>query len=971
MMSSLSVRVGNAGAGPIPEGVIVAFYEGNPAAGGQLLGTVTVSNLEAGKFQDVMLNGVASLNGENDIYAIVDSDNQIIECNEANNNVMLPVLVQTTSGNIEVGTDEPLYGPQSTVVLQGAISNSSALPGEFESELRIEDMQGTIVASFTRHHVGPLAGGSVTQIAESWNTASLLAGTYRLRGLLYSLSGVLLDEAVSEFEIAHSTKDVLALNLRTTTDKPLYHTTDTVQIENLLQNLTSNMLVNGAELHLSVLGPSGIEVFGEIIPLGELLPHAQRKFNNVLQLSRAVEGGYQVKGLVVDSAGQVLASDLAHIEIKESLSASLAGAVTAQFPVINYGEQQVCNYAVENLGVQDYTGLTLRQTIVAMDTLTELDTNISIIDLVSGATSTGLDTSFNTQGYEIGHYSCILQAQIEGAWVSLANAFFELIEPPINISATLGADDRGRVLVLLDDERQDCTGITDLGLENTYATPLGVDATVEVQLFDQAGALVDTETTVLDTRTINQQFGTDSIDLIIDDFSATHLAVTVNGAGTLSGKLGAGYQVVATVTQASGNLALDSGLVVTDCGQTLSINDIRGDYRVATLGLLEAANDPLGPNHTPDLFTQRAYLENLLQQTNWSYTIVTNKDNFAAELHTGGYVNYLLLSEQIKLDEQVQKELREAVYRGEGLVEAGGHDQRQGRLDEALGIKFIGKHSDMSGVAPTDSALHAQATGTFGLIDRQLRTQLEGATALGYFKDTTGATTTEPAITDHGFGNGRSLHVGFDLLAEAALAGGDNLYGELILAALSHVHPATINPVAGLAYPIKLTLTNEGIATLGRARITLPAGVTVADTGSATLEGTILAWPFDLAETGTQTFTAWLILPEGAIHLDALIQTGIDPDFVDHVTAALDITPQAEASVTDALNAVVALNSNQYKQVKKYLQWAEQDVVAGDHQQALSALTRASDALIKIGTAESGGIRLMVAEGIRLVSRRI
>jgi hypothetical protein len=58
-----------------------------------------------------------------------------------------------------------------------------------------------------------------------------------------------------------------------------------------------------------------------------------------------------------------------------------------------------------------------------------------------------------------------------------------------------------------------------------------------------------------------------------------------------------------------------------------------------------------------------------------------------------------LLSETVKLAETVQQELREAVNRGEGLIEAGGHDQRQGRIDETLGLKFNGKYPRMTGIS--------------------------------------------------------------------------------------------------------------------------------------------------------------------------------------------------------------------------------------------------------------------------------
>ncbi len=65
--TSLSVRIGNAGAGPLPGEVQVAFYEGDPASGGILLGPVGINSLPAGQYQDVVLDGVSSLSGDANI----------------------------------------------------------------------------------------------------------------------------------------------------------------------------------------------------------------------------------------------------------------------------------------------------------------------------------------------------------------------------------------------------------------------------------------------------------------------------------------------------------------------------------------------------------------------------------------------------------------------------------------------------------------------------------------------------------------------------------------------------------------------------------------------------------------------------------------------------------------------------------------------------------------------------------------
>ncbi|WP_161624000.1 carboxypeptidase regulatory-like domain-containing protein [Methylohalobius crimeensis] len=387
-------------------------------------------------------------------------------------------------------------------------------------------------------------------------------------------------------------------------------------------------------------------------------------------------------------------------------------------------------------------------------------------------------------------------------------------------------------------------------------------------------------------------------------------------------------------------------------------------------GPSKGGNDPLGPNHRPDLPIQRTVLETLLTEAGWSYTVVTRSDDFARELRSGGYVAYLLLSEQVKLAESVQKELREAVYRGEGLVEAGGHDQRQGRIDEALGVTFHGKYAGMTGVGLLDSPVASSGDAEFQLVDRSLRASLEGATAIGYFS-ADGMATGEPAVTAYEYGLGRTVYAGIDLLAEASLTGADGLYGELMLDALAYVHPDDLTHLTQVVYPVRVALDNQGIATPGQVILSLPEGVTVVDARGAEIDADALIWPFDLAEGGHVTFHAWLKLPDVPVPIDALIQSGAAPDWEDQEALTLDLAPAPLITVEEAYALAAPIKGQAYKQVRKYLQWAQNDSAAGDWPAALSSLLRAADALIPIATPESESLREAVARAIRTVSIHI
>ena len=87
----LTARIGNAGARTVPRSVPVAFYDGDPRAGGVLLGVVFTSNyLPTGSFTDVSLD-LANAVTTATVWVAADDDgtgtSRIFEKNEDNNRV--------------------------------------------------------------------------------------------------------------------------------------------------------------------------------------------------------------------------------------------------------------------------------------------------------------------------------------------------------------------------------------------------------------------------------------------------------------------------------------------------------------------------------------------------------------------------------------------------------------------------------------------------------------------------------------------------------------------------------------------------------------------------------------------------------------------------------------------------------------------------------------------------------------------
>ncbi|WP_459868476.1 carboxypeptidase regulatory-like domain-containing protein [Endothiovibrio diazotrophicus] len=86
----LRVRVGNGGAVVTPAGVDVSFYEGDPAAGGRLLGSVPIPEIVSGGFFDLRFDGFGELLADVELYAVADLADTLPECNEQNNVATAP-----------------------------------------------------------------------------------------------------------------------------------------------------------------------------------------------------------------------------------------------------------------------------------------------------------------------------------------------------------------------------------------------------------------------------------------------------------------------------------------------------------------------------------------------------------------------------------------------------------------------------------------------------------------------------------------------------------------------------------------------------------------------------------------------------------------------------------------------------------------------------------------------------------------
>jgi sugar lactone lactonase YvrE len=837
----LRVRIGNAGRSQSRGNLLVSFYEGDPLAGGLLLGSVTTGPIDAGDFRDVSLDGVSGLAGTVDLFAVVDADNRVPECNETNNTVQIPGDVIARLGQIGVSTDQVIYDALTPVFLQAQVTNNGTLAGVVSVALQVEDASGTLIQAFGAQDVGPLGPGESAAVNAEWNTATFAAGMYGARAVLRASDGSILSEATSGFEIRHSDTpgEVVVAALRTTTDRAVYHTTDVVQVRDLVGNLSVDTILSGTFLRLSILDPNGQTIFGQDVLLADLAPGGIAEITTPVQLRVATEGTFRVLGSVIDSEMNVLATDETQFLVQLDLRQALSGSVTAESATLDVGVPQVCIFRIRNNELVTIADLETHHSMLNLDTQ-QFVGDFSVQMNLGADTEDTTSRTFATDNLAAGEYACVLRARIGDTLETLASAPFTLTVPPIRIAAGIQVGARGRLLVLVD-------------------------------------------------------------------------ALDKNG------------------------------------------ND----------------GDPHGPKGVPGLTAQRVLLESLISGAGWSHTIVDSADDFARELRSGGYTVYALFAEDEMLSDRVQEELREAVFRGEGLVVAGLHDTRQQELDAPLGVRIAGNAKQASIVAVQSDELGVNGDVALIAKDNALRAEPVAATGAGTYEGG------DVAVTTTAFGAGRSVFAGFDLLATAARDGDASFAAELLLAAFSYVHPSVITQTAGDVVPVEIALQNEGIATSVTVSLPVLSG-TIIDPGTGSFDEVTrtLNWSFALAQGEVRTLGFWLQLPSGPAEVTLQARIEANSLLLAEPSARLDVlAPQDLASIFASIDALLAGDIDgklrqAFEKARRKLQDAEARL-PDDPENALKEALKVAEALAMVDDDKATLVRVTVGLWIKWIAQQL
>ncbi|UTW47588.1 IgGFc-binding protein [Bacterioplanoides sp. SCSIO 12839] len=741
-----------------------------------------------------------------------------------------PVVIQLGTKAVKVAPsvlflnssiDKVRYRPTDAVLISNAIQNKSEFNDQTDLVVSIEDANGNLVESIETRSVTIEKNNTLLVNDMTFNVAGIATGEYRVKSQLVANNGTVLRESKVPFTVVTENDQLVDLAASVYSSQPVYSPWDNVSIETRLQNMASNSSVPLVTAELKVKAPNGQIILQQSRDISSIAPSAVYQYSFALPLQNALEGDYQLIWTAKNATGMLVTATNS-FQVQENLFQQLAGNVQTSADRIFHDDSVECQFSVQNRGRNDIDDVLFATSVVNIEN-EQLISREEVQKSIPEGETTTWNSIVQAPGKVYGAYACVLEAKVNDVWKVLDSKAFEIQSP--KITAAFESADMGRILVLTDESRQ-CSALEDIKVELDTEVELNVNKKIEVLLYDLDGNLVDHEILSQLDVYINKNSSNSDADLIVKANSAGKFEVTLESTVGLDQQ----YKVVIKIKKGWFSKIEKSWNVDCTCDRPLTLHELYEDAKLLAWHPWHSDDDlrdvdPFGPITGPTVTEQNEFLESYLQQNNWQYTLVHTAEDFAKEHRLGGYATYMILSERPHLHWHVQKEIREAVFAGKGLIVAGSYDKRNLWLEHALGLSVLGRHPWAVSLNVNESEL-SNAWQAPLVFDKAQGVLLKGAATLAEFT-LAGDEHTEhwkwldnshairslnelksKAITAHNYGLGKSLFFSFDLLYQAASYDTDIEFEDLIKKSLFYVQSSDVSKIYRAALPLNINWAN-------------------------------------------------------------------------------------------------------------------------------------------------------------------
>jgi len=920
----------------------------------------------------------------------------------------VPSLLAASRKYITPMLDAARYSANARVGIQVAIGNDSGTAFNGTLKLSITDAQGNLAETLPDISINEQPVLSEQAVASEWFTGQRFQGDYQLQVRLLDENSITVAKGQVPFLIDPSTQPNTATVSTITPEKLVYESTDRVQLLGRIRNTATNARQGNSIARVTVTGPTQQILFTDSRALSELLPGSLKDISFQVTLDNIDPGEYRVNLLITDSiTGTTLDNSSNRFQVQPHALLGLVGQVTLNATLVQAGTPMLCTETVVHTGRNALADGILRHLLVSLDGI-ELTTS-AVTPPAPGNTATVVQT-IDTSTLN-GGYACVLQVNLNNTWETLASAGFGIKPSPLQQlqgSLTVSAPEtpQGEPVVCSDT----LTNSANNALQGVNITRTFVDLAngdiiqTQTDLMDLAANARQTQSHTLNTAQLEEgayrcrlsaEQNGQSIPLAELDFTLIQPPIRIQA--TLTPALNQGRLLVLMPGQDSGQYGggqHGSGKYGNhhDNDETDEHHDTGGSGQFFF---------PTRHHEQPGGMTteqQRQFLETLLLEKGWSYTIVTDKHEFINRLRQGGYSAYALMPGHSHIPTPLQKDIREATFRGEGLLVMANHNLvYEHAIGDTLGIDFHGGHVVATSINVISSPLHADSTNVLLNADlpmaQSLGATIAASAAVAHYGRRHSETTIAAAYQN--YGHGKAVYIGYDLLSEG-VADQDPFHRAFLSQALDYLQGSTRNLHIGDSFAVNLQLENQGVAVNGRVLFDWPQAITpVAVNAPIDLTTDPITWPYHLLDNEQRGLTLWLqAKTAGLFGLTADIETDNNGTFEQHQHVELNMAVQYPAGFTDIrFDSVIvhletlesAENCSKHKYTRFYrgstkacYQDVLENVLAAEQQwqennaeNALEKLFKATDDLIQIQGDSAASTRHLISHLIRHISQLI
>ncbi|MGQ9427587.1 COG1470 family protein [Gilvimarinus sp. F26214L] len=583
-------------------------------------------------------------------------------------------------------------------------------------------------------------------------------------------------------------------------------------------------------------------------------------------------GMYEAVAAIVDSSGRVLRQDSAPFSIvtQNGTAVNLGSSVYTDKPVYQSWDQVIIDARAHNLAenssfaggqgelvVTDPTGAVIQQS------------SLPVNSLAPGAIATR-QVQLALADSPAGDYQVIWTIRSEGQSLTASQATFQVVRS--ELQALLGEVEVSHYDVGRPREPRSCEFAT---LNRSNAATVNADLTYQILKLSD-GELVK-EILQEDVAVSNSAEHTLQV-LLGDD-----LPEYGGYACVLSARIDGEMQELAAK------------------GFYLHPPSITQHLQLASRGRLLVLVD--SPDHDAPHFISRpdeqlAYLNQLLTENGWDYTLVDNAGDFTTEFNSGIYSAIALFSEKVQLSPQTEQLLVEAHNSGVGLLIGGAWNRRNNQVERGIGIELTGRNMAAGSIVLNEDAFE-NPQYLDGMVNQGLALAHCGAATWARFSEGRSAQSDcatgngRAAVTAGHYGTGDNAYFAYGILDLATVAQG--IHEALLLHALDHIQPDQWSTHFGRSVPVLLTLENESRVASINARFTVSSGGTI--TGSryplqVNEDRNSALWQWDFPAPGSTFNLLYLEMPASvqAVTLDVDIDAGLRRSLmIDHADLQLDV----------------------------------------------------------------------------------